>query len=300
MSLPNSPSQTPHISGEPEKQAVPLLCTKPAEISVQTVNTTPNKDSSTRMPSPTDVKNGSSHPPSTDEKAVEKQPSCDTTPSDTSCIQKVIAPPIGSRIEVLWRVDYDPEEADKMEVDTDTGGPQTLIRWWGATVQDCLSETVGSKCPQHADKKVFVLLYDAFQEFGEDTATVAFISHDCLVDLSQLDDVNKGELEWRMENAENKQAETSAEDKAQLVSLEQYANEVSAAVEGAGLSEEADLQILNSLPPHVQAQVASGYRRFADHVKNSLASFMEEKPKDYIVTKADVQNMFASMDTKPT
>ncbi|CAN8073272.1 unnamed protein product [Agarophyton chilense] len=317
MSLPTALQQSQRISADSEKpesssvnsQHAHALVSSQCDINSQgdtNLHSPPETNNSTPRTLPSCTKDISSHSSSVKENAsggasgTQSQQSDEKEALGLSHAPKVVPPPLGCRIEVLWRIDYDLEEAEKMEVDAGTEASRTVTRWWGATVQDCLKESVGQRCPQHADKKVHILLYDAFQEFGEDTSTVAFISDDSLVDLSQLDDVNKGELQWRLENAKDKQAGANTEDKPQLVSLEQYAAEVSAAVEGAGLSEEADLQILSTLPPHVQAQVASGYRRFADHVKTSLASFLQEKPKDYIVTEADVQRMFATMHPKPT
>lgn len=207
------------------------------------------------------------------------------------------APPLGTRIQVLWKIEYEAEQDEKPPMDVGVEGSGTVTRWWGATVQDRLTETLGTRNAHNAEQSVYVLLYDAYHEFAEDTAKVAFIAHDMLVDVSQLEDVNKGELVWRVDQTESTTtASASTDDKTQLVSLEQYAAQMSEAVQCAGLSEEADLQILSTMPVHVQAQVASGYRRFADHLKDALVKLAHDKPKDYVVTKADVQKMFANIN----
>ncbi|PXF44104.1 hypothetical protein BWQ96_06185 [Gracilariopsis chorda] len=230
--------------------------------------------------------------------AQQQQPSVPPTKTNTKPTEKPIVPPVGSRIEVLWKIDYGADADDKMEVDTATE-ENTVTRWWGATVQDRLKEALGSRRPDQAERQLHVLLYDAYQEFAEDTATVAFISADTLVDLSQLEDVNKGELQWRFEDSAQKQTDSAQDEKSQLVSLEEYAADLSAAVQDAGLTEETDLQILSTLPLHVQSRFATGYRRFADTLKNSLDKFLQEKPEDYVVTKADVQKVFASIYSHP-
>lgn len=230
--------------------------------------------------------------------AQAKNPSAVPADADTKSAGKPIFPSIGSRIEVLWNIDYDAGADDKMEVDT-SNEENTVTRWWGATVQDRLKEDLGSRRPDHAECQLHVLLYDAYQEFCEDTATVAFISDDTLVDLSQLEDVNKGELQWRFEGFAQKQAESTTDEKPQLVSLEEYAADLSAAVHDAGLTEETDLQILSTLPLHVQSRFASGYRHFANTLKNSLDKFLQEKPENYVVTKADVQKVFANIHSHP-
>ena len=187
------------------------------------------------------------------------------------------APPLGTRIQVLWRIHY-----------ADASAP--LERWWGAVVQDRTQATVGTISPQHSTHNLYILLYDAYAEFPEDVSKVAFVSADTLLDVSQAGDENKGILDWQLE--------TDKPDEDSPMSLGEYAQLTDVELEQVGLSQNADLDVLATMPAHVQTHVVSGYRLFADGVKESLQKLRESKPKGYVVTAEDVQQMCASLNQK--
>lgn len=180
------------------------------------------------------------------------------------------APPLGTRIEVLWRIES-PDEGDQ--------AGEIVDKWWGAVVQDCTSQMAGSLVkPEWAGELVHTLLYDAWGEFGEDTVRVVFVPKKSLVDLARLDDENGGVLDWRVEGGD--------------MSMEEVAEENEALVQEAGLSSDADLAVLSQYPANVQINVASGYRVFADGVKEMLGELVASKPRGYVVTESDVQGIF--------
>lgn len=189
------------------------------------------------------------------------------------------APPLSSRIEVLWRIESGGEEEN-------TAGQDAIHeRWWGAVVQDCLSQPGGASVPtEHRDQRVHILLYDAFGEFEEDIARVVFLPDRTLIDLSRADDENQGVLDWRPEG--------DAEEQKRELSLRDVADEQEAMVMEAGISADADLEALRAYPANVQIGVTQGYRVFADGIKEMLGELVASKPKGYVVTEADVQTIF--------
>lgn len=185
------------------------------------------------------------------------------------------APAIGSRIEVLWKIE-------------DSGTEQE--RWWGATVQDCTNETIGDKANgKYSDYKIHVLLYDPYDVFAEETSHVAFIADSVLVDLSMIGDENGGVLDWRGEGKSGTQHGDESVDMAEI------ARDYEAVARQVGLAEDADLQALGQFSAHVQGQLAVGYRNFADNVKRMLGELMAQKPEGYVVTEADVHDIFARL-----
>lgn len=197
------------------------------------------------------------------------------------------APELGTRIEVLWRIETD-EPADDGSEST---MPTVQDRWWGAVVQDCTNERVGAAAqPQHPEALVHVLLYDAYGEFEEDTARVVFLPDRTLVDLARLDDEDRGMLDWRLEGTTD-----VAPEPAVPLTMAQFANQQEEIVQQAGLSSDADLQVLRQFPANVQLHMTSGYRAFADGVKGMLTELMAKKPSGYVVTEADVQEIFAKI-----
>lgn len=196
---------------------------------------------------------------------------------------KLHAPPLGTRIEVLWRISYD-EKGDNEPVD----------RWWGAVIQDCTKQLVGEQSEaEYADYPIHILLYDAYGEFEEDTARVAFLPNSMLLDLAQTDGPHNGMLDWRVEGSEDNA--TNAGEAPQQLSLSQYAAEQAALVEQAGLSSDADLEVLSQMPADLQLHMSAGYRQFADGVKKMLFELMERKPTGYVVTEQDVQMIFTRL-----
>lgn len=186
------------------------------------------------------------------------------------------APPLGTRIEVLWRIESSGEGTDE---------PGEIVdRWWGAIVQECTTETAGNAVKAEWSRElIHVLLYDAWGEFAEDAARVAFLPGRSLVDLGRLDDENDGVLAWRREGERDENFE---------MSLGEFADEQDALVHEAGLSQDADLAMLSQYPANVQINVASGYRVFADGVKEMLGELVATKPAGYVVTEQDVQGIF--------
>ena len=198
---------------------------------------------------------------------------CEQNQSSTD--RETFVPAIGSRIEVMWKIE-------------DSGTEQE--RWWGATVQDCTNETVGQKANgKYCDYKVYVLLYDPYDIFAEETAHVAFIADSALVDLSMVDDENGGVLDWRVEGT------TGTQNGDESVGMAEIARDYETVARQVGLAEDADLQALGQFSAHVQGQLAVGYRNFADNVKRMLGELMAQKPEGYVVTEADVHDIFARL-----
>lgn len=201
------------------------------------------------------------------------------------------APPVGTKIQVLWRIVYDEKDETNENTDTNEQNPDANVveRWWGATVQDCTTELVGSRLPAYAHLKVHVLLYDTYNEFTEETARVVFLPDNVLVDLSMLNETGGGRLDWQVESDKP----MDDDDESTIRSAECLAREGDEIVQQCGLSTDADLQALATMPHDVQLHVASGYRSFADAVKRLLGELIANKPADYVVTAEDVQNIMA-------
>lgn len=220
----------------------------------------------------TDGTEGSTNNPSGDKGALKSQ-----------------APKVGSRIEVLWRIEP-PDSA------TDGPSKTPVERWWGATVQDCTREKAGSAVkPDYADYNVHVLLYDAYGEFAQDVSRVVFIPGSSLVDLSLVGDENKGVLDWKMEGDDLDVGMSAGP-----LSLETVIAEQTAMVQEAGISTDADLEVLSQYPANVQIRMATGYRKFADNVKQMLAELASTQPPGYVITEADVEAILAKLQGKST
>lgn len=93
----------------------------------------------------------------------------------TSDVAKQVAPPLNTRIEVLWTLTSEAGVAEE--------------RWWGARVQDVEREN---------GEERHVLLYDAYGDFGEVVVRVKFQTTDTLLDLSRSTD---NTLYWRLEGS---------------------------------------------------------------------------------------------------
>lgn len=202
------------------------------------------------------------------------------------------APPIGTRIQVLWRIVYDEKDDAAEQVnatDPQTDDSNVDERWWGAVVQDCTNETVGSRSPEHAHLKVHILLYDAYNDFPEETARVAFLPGNVLLELSMLGEADSGRLDWQLESDSTMEDDPSSA----VCSAEFLAREADEIVQQSGLSVDADLHALATMPHNVQLHVASGYRNFADAVKRLLGELIATKPTDYVVTADDVRDIMS-------
>lgn len=205
---------------------------------------------------------------------------------------RLYAPPLGARIEVLWRIESGAE-----------GQPDEIIeRWWGAVVQDCTKETakamltsaqnsVGNKLlDMYNEERVHVLLYDAYGEFEEDTASVVFLPNKRIVDMARVDEEQGGVLDWRIEGEGNKEP--------MEMKLTDLANEADLMATEAGLSENAAMEALRSYPASVQIEAASRYRLFADGVKQMLGELLRGKGEDYVITESDMKVIFQRMQEK--
>lgn len=200
------------------------------------------------------------------------------------------SPPIGTKIQVLWRILYDEKDEtnESSNANEQSAESNVVERWWGAVVQDCTTEVVGSRSPEHANMRVHILLYDAYNEFTEEIARVAFLPDNMLLDLSMLNESEGGRLSWRVESDENMGDAEPA-----VHSAEFLAREGDELVQQSGLSVDADLQALATMPHDVQLHVTAGYRSFADTVKRLLAELIATKPADYVVTAEDIRSIMA-------
>lgn len=229
-------------------------------------------------------------------------------PEPQAPIDNSHAPPIGTKIQVLWRIIHESNNnnsnsnADAMNTDSTneatgntelTSGPMEEQRWWGAVVQERTSEKVGIRSIEiHKDLDVHILLYDAYGDFEEEVVRVAFLPDNVLLDLSMLDDADGGRLDWRLES-DAMNDEDDEESATAVRSAECLAREADQIVQLSGISADADLQALARMPHEVQLHVASGYRSFADAIKSLLGELVASKPADYVVTAQDVQEIMA-------
>lgn len=216
------------------------------------------------------------------------------------------APPIGTKIQVLWRIIHEDNNnsstTEAMNMDSNnelagntepTSGPMEEQRWWGAVVQERTSEKVGSRSIEaYKDLDVHILLYDAYEDFEEEVVRVAFLPDNVLLDLSMLEDADGGRLDWRLES-DAMNDEDDEESATAVRSAECLAREADQIVQLSGISADADLQALARMPHEVQLHVASGYRSFADAIKTLLGELVASKPADYVVTAQDVQEIMA-------
>lgn len=158
-------------------------------------------------------------------------------------------------------------------------------------VQDCTTDTSSLSIPAaHAGKPVHILLYDAFGEFDEDIAHVIFLPDRSLVDLARIEEETDGILDWRLET-EGDEYGYGARGNGGELSLMEVVDAQVEMVSAAGISANADLEALREYPPSVQIGVASGYRVFADGVKQMLGELVASKPMGYVVTEEDVQSV---------
>lgn len=231
-------------------------------------------------------------------------------PESQAPVDNSHAPPIGTKIQVLWRIIHEDNNinnnnsstADSMNTvsanettgnNEPTSGPMEEQRWWGAVVQERTSEKVGSRSIEaHKDLDVHILLYDAYGDFEEEVVRVAFLPDNVLLDLSMLDDADGGRLDWRLES-DAMNDEDDEESATAVRSAECLAREADQIVQLSGISADADLQALARMPHEVQLHVASGYRSFADAIKSLLGELVASKPADYVVTAQDVQEIMA-------
>lgn len=252
------------------------------------------------------------------ESATSKGAPSEVAPQQKS-ISRAHAPPIGSRIQVLWRIVYNepnssgttPVKQQKSDQQTQhqqsepqsepqpepgesahTLEPDVVERWWGAVVQDCTPDFVGSRDPAYSNYNVFVLLYDAYGEFEEETSRVAFLPGNVLLDLSMLHGEDGGRLDWRLESSDMDLDDLPAHVSSPLCTTElsRFADDLASQSE---VPADADLRALATMPYDVQLHVTSGYRSFADSLKSRLGQLLSSKPSDYVVTAADIHDVMS-------
>lgn len=232
-------------------------------------------------------------------------------PLHLDSIGRAFAPPIGSRIQVLWRIVYSelgstsntPRKLQVLEqqsqfhqsMPTETvvpNEPDVVERWWGAVVQDCTTDLVGLRDPTHSEYNVFVLLYDSYGEFEEETSRVAFLPGNVLLDLSMIHDEEGGRLDWRLEssNLDVETLPTHSVSPLRTTELSQFADDLASQ---SDIPADADLRALATMPYNVQLHVTSGYRSFADSLKSRLGQLLSTKPPDYVVTADDIRDVMS-------
>lgn len=165
---------------------------------------------------------------------------------------------------MLWRIETPPTPFHPAGTTQD--------RWWGAVVQDALPSTPSAP-------RTHILLYDAYNEFAEDTALVTFLPDAQLTDHARAADADASVLDWRLEEDARGEGE---------VELREFARQEAIADAAAGVQPDEDLRALSLLPVEVQRRVATGYRTFADGVKRRIGELVRDKGAGYVVTEADV------------
>ena len=204
-----------------------------------------------------------------------EQDSNSNTPAFQST-SDTFAPALGTFIEVLWVIEEGGESGE---------GPKKVEeRWWGAVVQ--------SRIPRSAElpRGGHILHYDSFGEFVDEVCRVTFTSSDELIDLGR----DNATLYWRIAGTE-----TPEPSPAKVVSMSDVLRAQAAVDEEEGSSAEAALSALSDLPVTEQMHLASGYRTFADRVKGMLAELSERNGPQYVVTHADIQNIFERLRSEP-
>lgn len=190
-----------------------------------------------------------------------------------SGLEQIFLPNVDSKIEVKWQI----EDEDKIE-----------SLWWKATVQSielassesCPSETAG------------VLRYEAFRDFGEETAAVVFVAEGRLYHTDNSETL----LRWRKEGQQ--QIDSDEEDDGnQLVDANDLDQDEQLIERELGVSaEEVMKQQLQKYPMDQQRQLASGARAFVDHFREQLSQLAQAQGgAGYTVTENDVQGIFASL-----
>lgn len=276
---------------------------------------------STSTPSTTPTPQPSITPANT-QSTLAPAPSKEVDPAISS--GRAFAPPIGTKIQVLWRIVYEdnkpvadpvtdpkptlpgtgetgplstpPSATAQIALEQQEEKSKTVERWWGAVLQDRTNEKVGSLSSEHADLDVFILLYDSYNDFSEETSRVAFLPNNTLLDLSLLDDSQGGRLDWVEESAMQLEQDTPFV----VRPLEWLARETEDITQQTGLPADADLRALATMPHNVQVHVATGYRSFADTVKRLLSELVASKPDGYIITEDDVHTILARVRSQRT
>lgn len=212
------------------------------------------------------------------------------SPSGSALSAQDCCPPLGSRVEVLWHIEFEVEAA------TGAGVAEAALpaeeRWWGATVQErnceTASELAGSR---HADKPVHSLLYDSHGDFEESTARVVFISKSRLVDIDRQGEALGGLLDWRFEG---QPCALDCGDGTDHVTMEEVVAAQAALDSETGVSiADAGLEAMSELPLVQQRKLASEYRSMADKIKLKLSE-LAMRP-GYVITNSDIETIFTQL-----
>jgi hypothetical protein len=194
---------------------------------------------------------------------------------------------IGDRVEVLWKIERDPED----------GVLRSEERWWGATIHGRSGNT-----------EKYVLLYDEYLEFPPAHVNVSLVGPKCLRD----EDSNGDMMWWRREGdttvtgddtfpevdddcgeVAGNAIELADKDVYSMRDVVRAQEEVDAEQgESAG---EAMMAALGSLPLTHQTEMAIKYRQFADGLKSELAALMRQRGPGCVVTESDIQTLFAKI-----
>jgi hypothetical protein len=212
------------------------------------------------------------------------------TPMQTTVLESPASVPdllLGDRVEVLWRIERDPDDA----------GPHSEERWWGASVHSRDGQT---------DK--YILLYDEYLEFAPAQVSVCLLGAQSLRDEDAGGDV----MLWRREG------DTSVTGDSAFPEVRDHAGEsadnddcmrerdVYSMRDVVRAQEEVDaeqgecagdamLAALGSLPAVHQTEMAIKYRQFADELKSELAELMRLRGPGCVVTEGDIQTLFAKI-----
>ena len=177
----------------------------------------------------------------------------------------------GSKIEVLWDVSA-PE------------GDHSLDRvWWGGVLVGEATSVKGEREGEEKDgfglSSKWLLKYQKYGSFEEETRTVVFLESHLLLDLAE-----KQLLEWREEGDNYEPPEVLPQD--EVVTLGDMTTEVIRDEDMAeGLAE------LTKLPFHKQQVFASEYRQMADTFKQKLREILSSKGEGYVVDADDIHRI---------
>mmetsp|Transcript_37114 Transcript_37114/g.82567 ORF Transcript_37114/g.82567 Transcript_37114/m.82567 type:complete len:246 (+) Transcript_37114:56-793(+) len=200
---------------------------------------------------------------------------------------------LGQTIEVMWRMK--PNEG------------KAYYKWWGATV-DKASDDQPSR-PELKGPR-YVLRYEPFEDFPEETCAVAFLDQHHLWDEQQDDP-----MAWRMrgdswepadvedyeseEEGEGEEVEGDAFDDEevgpeQTFSLDEYAN----MMDQAGMDDATD-QLMSTLQPYQRIALAAGLRDLIDTVHDIARNKRDTSDAGPItITAEDVQAAFKECESK--
>lgn len=186
---------------------------------------------------------------------------------------QVPLPEVGSHVEVKWQI----EDEDKVE-----------SLWWKAHVHWIEPVSSETSAPPAA-----VLRYQAFRDFGEETADVMFTADGYLYHT----DNDETLLRWRKEGEHHSDSDDDDDDGSQLVDANDLDEDEQLIERELGVNaEDVMRQQLQQYPLGQQRQLASGARAFVDHFREQLSQLAQAQGgSGYTVTENDVHGIFASL-----